>query len=103
MYSFFSCRGGGFAGYGGDENDGHQLLQTNANIGSAIRESLYATGVANKLEVLGFDACLMQSVGAVDDYMDVADYILASEAVQPGHGRLESRQTCVGIECFGSS
>lgn len=38
------------------------------------------------LDVIGFDACLMQAVGAADDYKGVAKYILASEAVEPGHG-----------------
>ena len=29
----------------------------------------------------------MQTIEAADDYMDIADYILASEAVEPGHGK----------------
>ena len=57
--------------------------------------SLDAAGGPSKLQVLGFDACLMQAVGAADDYFDVADYILASEAVEPGHGKFGSRQLSI--------
>jgi Clostripain family len=91
--NFVVLSGGGFAGYGGDENTARrQLLQTNANIATAIRSSLDAAGFPGKLQVLGFDACLMQAVGAADDYAQIADYIMASEAVEPGHGKFESMQ-----------
>ena len=84
----FSSHGGGFAGYGGDENKGRRgLLQTNQNIVQAISSALANTpGAPAKLDVIGFDACLMQAVGAADDYKGVTNYILASEAVEPGHG-----------------
>lgn len=84
----FSSHGGGFAGYGGDENiNARHLMQTNQGVASAIRGALANTaGAPAKLEVIGFDACLMQTVEAADDYMSVAQYILASEAVEPGHG-----------------
>lgn len=93
----FASHGGGFAGFGGDENarkllsmSHRNLLASNQAIASGIREALSNTdGAPEKLEVLGFDACLMQAVGAADDYMEVADYILASEAVEPGHGELK--------------
>ena len=66
------------------------LLASNQNIASGIRNALDNTdGAPAKLEVIGFDACLMQGVGAADDYMEVAEYILASEAVEPGHGELK--------------
>ena len=86
LMAVFSSHGGGFAGYGGDEN-GRKLLQTNAAIASGIRSALSNAGGPSKLEVIGFDACLMQAVGAADDYKDIADYLLASEAVEPGHGK----------------
>lgn len=84
----FSSHGGGFAGYGGDENKGRRgLLQTNQNIVQAITSALgNVPGSPAKLDVIGFDACLMQAVGAADDYKGVTNYILASEAVEPGHG-----------------
>jgi len=36
--------------------------------------------------VIGFDACLMQAVDAVDDFRSIIKYYLASEATEPGHG-----------------
>ena len=80
--------GGGFAGYGGDENKGRRgLLQTNQNVVQAITSALgNVPNAPAKLDVIGFDACLMQAVGAADDYKGVTNYILASEAVEPGHG-----------------
>ena len=45
-------------------------------------------GNASKVQVVGFDACLMSALGAADDFMAVADNLLASEAVEPGHGKL---------------
>lgn len=130
LMAVFASHGGGFAGFGGDENKDaarrllsnrgstsstsssssivdtkgilrssttttastsahHQyrdLLATNKDIASGIRSALDSAAGGVKLEVLGFDACLMQAVGAADDYVGVADYILASEAVEPGHG-----------------
>jgi len=83
LFGIFSSHGGGFAGYGGDENKRRKLLQTNQGIVGAIKGAL---GNGNKLDVIGFDACLMQAIGAADDYTDVAKHILASEAVEPGHG-----------------
>jgi Clostripain family len=57
-------------------------------LATAIRGALDGNPEGNtKLQVLGFDACLMQSLGAVDDFQPVAEYILASEAVEPGHGK----------------
>ncbi|CAB9498210.1 Clostripain family [Seminavis robusta] len=88
LMAVFSSHGGGFAGFGGDENARRKLLQTNQDIATAIRNALENVqgGAISKLDVLGFDACLMQALGAADDYKDVAKYILASEAVEPGHG-----------------
>ncbi|CAB9524949.1 peptidase C11, clostripain [Seminavis robusta] len=90
LMAVFSSHGGGFAGYGGDENvraRHRSLLQPNRQVASAIRGALSSvSGAPDKLDVIGFDACLMQALGAADDYMDVAQYMLASEAVEPGHG-----------------
>ena len=103
LMGIFSSHGGGFAGYGGDENyrrllrryggapeddeGSRKLLQTNQGIVKAITNALATTGSGDKLDVIGFDACLMQAVGAADDYGGVARNILASEAVEPGHGK----------------
>jgi len=102
LMASFASHGGGFAGFGGDENTerlrrrlrasnattaGRALLTSNTDIALAIQNALSNTdGAPDKLDVLGFDACLMQGVGAADDYLGVTKYILASEAVEPGHG-----------------
>lgn len=79
-----SGHGGGFYGYGGDDQD-RRLAQTNSNLASGMAAALATVGL-DKLDVLGFDACLMQAVGTLDDYREVARYLLASEATEPGHG-----------------
>eukprot|EP00934_Nitzschia_sp_Nitz4_P004536 Nitzschia sp. Nitz4//scaffold15_size197535//39930//45803//NITZ4_001562-RA/size197535-processed-gene-0.9-mRNA-1//1//CDS//3329537667//4526//frame0 len=83
-----SSHGGGFYGFGGDDSTrDRRLTQSNANIVYALTQALAAVSNApSKFDVIGFDACLMQAVGSADEYRDVADYLLASEAVEPGHG-----------------
>jgi Clostripain family len=85
----FSSHGAGFYGYGGDDNkERRRLIQTNPSLAGAIRDSLSAVeGAPSKLNVLAFDACLMSEFGAFDDYRALANYILASEEVEPGHGK----------------
>lgn len=115
-FMIFSSHGSGFTGFGGDENlplfqqqgdtavnaqeqatgksnpdnnlfRGRQLKQRNQRIVNAIAQALEdVEGAPDKLNVLGFDACLMTAIGAIDEYRDVAEYFLASEAVEPGHG-----------------
>jgi len=86
----FSSHGAGFYGFGGDEDiDRRQrrLTQSNANVVNAIQTALDTVdGAPAQLDVLGFDACLMMSLGALDDYAPVTKYFIASEAVEPGHG-----------------
>ena len=83
-----SDHGGGLYGYGGDNDDGtRRLAQTNPSIAQAITDALQRVpGTPPRLNVLGFDACQMQSLGAMDNYMGVTDYYLASMANEPGHG-----------------
>jgi hypothetical protein len=85
----FSSHGGGFDGFGGDENQRRrELSQSNQNIVTALQAALDdVDGAPDKFDVIGFDACLMQAIGAADEYRGVAKYILASEAVEPGHGK----------------
>lgn len=96
LFAVFSGHGGGFAGYGQDEHTGRKLLDTDAHLAGAIRSALSSVqGAPNKLEVIGFDACMMQAVGAADDFSSIANYILASEAVEPGTGK-----SCLISEMF---
>ena len=106
--------GGGYAGFGADDNEPlrrlaagklqenqlarpislHRWLgyQSNLSIRDAISAALSSVvGAPAVLDVLGFDACLMQSVGALDEFKSITRYFLASEAVEPGHGTFQGR------------
>ena len=88
----FSSHGGAFDGFGGDENKGRRRLgQSNQDINAVLTSALMdVEGAPDMFDVLGFDACLMSSYTAVDDYHSIAKYYLASEAVEPGHGKSRS-------------
>ena len=87
FFMTFSSHGAGFAGFGGDDHTQRKLLQSNQRIISGIQQALADTPNApSQLDVIGFDACLMSAFGALDEYRDVAKYVLASEATEPGHG-----------------
>jgi hypothetical protein len=87
----FSSHGTGFEGFGGDENTGRHLegVQTNNDIVSALQSALDDNGI-DKFDIVGFDACLMMAYGAVDDFTSVSKYFLASEEVEPGHGKFST-------------
>lgn len=92
MMAIFSSHAGGFIGFGEDLYPYKAAPSSNKAIATAVRNALQNTpGAPNKLEVLGFDACNMQAFGAAADYVDVAQYLLASEAEEPGHGWAYSR------------
>lgn len=94
----FSSHGAGYGGFGGDDNTRRRLTTSNANVKGAIQAALSSVaGAPSKLDVLGFDACLMQGFGAIDDYHSITKYYLASEAVEPGHGTCETR---FGLHCI---
>lgn len=83
----FSSHGGGFDGFGGDENTRRlEGSQSNKNIASALGDALRDNGI-DKFDIVGFDACLMSAYGVLDDFKSVTKYFLASEEVEPGHGR----------------
>ena len=93
----FNDHGGGWYGFGGDEDNGDG---TNKNIMSVpemltgIKEGtkdltrLLPDGTSTKFrfDVLGFDACHMSSFTANVAFHPFADYIVASEDVELGHG-----------------
>ncbi len=74
--------GGSIAGYGADENFNMSTL--------TLLELEYAfekAGLAqNRLELLGFDACLMATVEMAVVASRYAKYLLASENLEPGGG-----------------
>jgi hypothetical protein len=85
-----AAHGSGLNGFGGDENTRRLArLQPNSDIRSAIEGALLSVpGGPSMLDVLGFDTCLMQSMDAIDDFANITKYYLASEATEPGHGKM---------------
>jgi hypothetical protein len=83
-----ASHGMGYMGFGGDDNIRRRhLTQENAIVAGAIYAALNdVEGAPEQLDVLGFDACLMAAVGALDDFTPITKYYLASEAVEPGAG-----------------
>jgi hypothetical protein len=72
----FSSHGGGYYGFGGDENiedvaatsglGRRRLMSANAAWAGAITDAMTAANVpGGKLDVLGFDACLMSSCARI--------------------------------------
>lgn len=76
--------GGGWIGMGADETDGEDGLALD-EISAGIDAGLAATDV-DKLDLLGFDACLMATYEVASTLAPYADYLVASEEVEPGHG-----------------
>ena len=74
--------GGGYTGAMSDNHDGKKF--TIPQIKNALLEAEKITG--KKLDILGFDACLMADAQAAYELKDVAKYYLASEEVEYGPG-----------------
>ena len=72
--------GGSVSGYGYDEK---QTPATSMGI-TKIKSALNDSGV--KFDIVGFDACLMATYETADALTGVADYMIASEEVEPGTG-----------------
>ena len=78
-----SDHGGGWTGIGPDESSGEVLdLQ---ELASALSAGLATTDV-ERVDLLGFDACLMATYEVASSLAPYADYLLASEELEPGHG-----------------
>lgn len=80
---FFWDHGGGWTGFGVDESSGTGLSLRVVDQG--IREGLSGSPVT-KLNILGFDACLMAAYEAMSVLKNHASWFLASEELEPGHG-----------------
>jgi len=94
----FSSHGGGYAGFGGDLNQNRRRLsQNNVEVAGALSKALQdVEGAPAKFDLVGFDSCLMQAMGAIDDYQNITKLYLASEAVVPGHG------TSITLDAYAS-
>jgi hypothetical protein len=76
--------GGGWKGMGPDESDGHDLL-TLPELRTAISGGLSEVGL-NQFDLIGMDACLMATYEVAHAVDGLTRYLLASEALEPGHG-----------------
>ncbi len=79
-----SDHGASWPGLGGDESSESDSLSL-AELSGGIAAGLEAAGVA-KLDLLGFDACLMASYEVATSMAPLADRMLASQELEPGHG-----------------
>ena len=75
--------GGSIVGFGHDENFGNDSLLLPDIIHAFDAAGL---GLCNKLEFLGFDACLMATVEMAVLASEYARYLIASEDLEPGDG-----------------
>lgn len=78
-----SDHGGGWTGIGPDDSSGEVLDLT--EIAQGIEQGLAAAGI-DRIDLLGFDACLMATYEVATTLAPYADYMLASEELEPGHG-----------------
>lgn len=75
--------GGPIYGYGYDEYNVSNSL-TLLELKTALKNSVFSAN--NKLEFIGFDACLMATTEIAYVVSDYADYMIASQEVEPGSG-----------------
>jgi hypothetical protein len=76
--------GAGWPGMGPDESDGLDVLDM-ADLGRGLAEGLSRAGV-DKIDLIGFDACLMATYEVAGIVAPYADYLLSSQELEPGHG-----------------
>ena len=76
----FWDHGASYLGFGNDENYDSDGL-TLEEIDSGLLDSQ-----VGKFELIGFDACLMASAEVAQFVRNHANYLLASEELEPGHG-----------------
>ena len=79
-----SDHGASWPGVGDDESsdgDGLSLAELNDGISSGL-----ATAGLEKLDLLGFDACLMATYEVASSLAPLANRMVASQELEPGHG-----------------
>jgi len=79
-----SDHGASWPGVGGDESAAEDSLSL-AEIHDAISSALKTAGI-DKLDFLGFDACLMSTYEVASTMQTVAERMVASQELEPGHG-----------------
>jgi hypothetical protein len=73
--------GGAWTGIGIDDSSGGDILTL-----LELRKGLQDGLAGQKLQLIGFDACLMGTLEVAQAAAPYADYLLASEALEPGTG-----------------
>jgi hypothetical protein len=79
-----SDHGASWPGIGPDEGSDYDVLDL-AELTEAISSGLQQAGV-DKLDLLGFDACLMANYEVASAVAPLADRLVASQELEPGHG-----------------
>ena len=79
-----SDHGASWPGVGGDESSESDSL-TLDELQSGLADGIAAAGI-DKLDLLGFDACLMATFEVASAMAPLADRMLASQELEPGHG-----------------
>ena len=79
-----SDHGASWPGIGPDEGSDYDVLDL-AEITAAVSSGLEQAGV-DKLDLLGFDACLMANYEVASAVAPLADRMVASQELEPGHG-----------------
>ncbi len=79
-----SDHGASWPGVGGDESSDNDTLSLD-EINRAISAGLSGAGVG-QLDLLGFDACLMATYEVASALAPVAQRMIASQELEPGHG-----------------
>lgn len=72
--------GAAYLGVGNDSRQGDDAMVTLPELKTAFAET------QSHFDLLGFDACLMASVEVANTIYAYADYMLASQDLEPGHG-----------------
>jgi hypothetical protein len=80
----FWDHGGSWPGFGGDDSTGDQDLLDLNELRAGVAQGLAPSG--RRLDLVGFDACLMGTYEVAQAMRPHADYLLASEELEPGHG-----------------
>ncbi len=81
----FWDHGAGWFGFGSDDASPDKDGLSFAEIDQALTAGLATAGV-DDLSLIGFDACLMGSWETARTVAEHAEYMLASEELEPGHG-----------------
>ncbi|HUX37960.1 MAG TPA: clostripain-related cysteine peptidase [Rectinemataceae bacterium] len=76
--------GGGWTGYASSDANPDGNLDP-ASIRRALSSAMRSAGLT-RLDLLGFDACLMANYEAALVFQPLASYLVASEETEPGHG-----------------